>query len=120
MSEFVEAEQVYDILLKEKSEEDTKGPIYPQLGLMKQEQGEYAEAIAYYEKSIEIEEKQASRRDQNLAMAYNNTGSLHEKMRNYSNSKAHSCFDRAVEIAQHSLPANHLSLQTWRNNLTDV
>jgi hypothetical protein len=39
-------------------------------------------------------------------------------MRDYS--KAHSFYERAVKIAQQSLPSNHPNLQRWRNNLDKV
>ena len=51
------AQQVYEILLEQETEESRKAPIYHQLGMMKDEQGEYQEAIAFYEKCLEIKKK---------------------------------------------------------------
>jgi hypothetical protein len=45
-------------------------------------------------------------------------GEVYDKMSNYS--KAVSFFERAVDIGQHSLPANHSDLQIWKSNLESV
>ncbi len=49
-----------------------------------------------------------------LAAPYNNVGNMGDY------SKAHSLYERAVENGQHSLPANHLTLQQRKKNLEDV
>ncbi len=41
-----------------------------------------------------------------------------ENMNNYS--KACSFYERAVDIAQHSLPSDHPNLQKWREHLEKV
>jgi tetratricopeptide (TPR) repeat protein len=51
------AQRVYEILLEQATEESEKAPIYHQLGVIKYNQGEYQEAITFYEKSSEIEKK---------------------------------------------------------------
>ena len=62
VGEFAKAQQVYEVLLGQETRESARGAIYDHLGLMKQEQGEYAEAIAYHAKSIEIGKKTDSSR----------------------------------------------------------
>ena len=96
MGEPAKAQQVYEILLGQETKESDKASIYHQVGLIKDEQGEYAKGIAYYEKALEIEERQIPHRDQSLTTSYDKIGLLHEKIGNYS--KAHACFERAVGI----------------------
>ena len=54
MGQFQKSQQVYEVLLEQATNESDKAPIYNQLGLMKDNQGEYKEAITFYEKSLEI------------------------------------------------------------------
>ena len=58
MGELSKAQQVYEILFGQATEKTLKTAIYHQLAMMKGEQGEYIEAIAYCEKSMEIEKNQ--------------------------------------------------------------
>jgi tetratricopeptide (TPR) repeat protein len=53
-----------------------------------------------------------------LGGSYNNIGVTYENIGNYS--KAHSFYERAVDIAQQSLPANHPNLQMYRRNIDIV
>ena len=71
------AQQVYEMLLEQETEERRKAPIYHQLGWMKDEQGEYQEAIAFYEKSLEIKKKTLAPNDPELAKSYNNIGMVY-------------------------------------------
>ena len=118
MSESAKAQQVYEILLGQKKTGNGKAPIYHALGTMKSEQGEYAEAIAYYEKSIEIQEKQIPRPDPSLAVSYNNIGSVYFNMGDYP--KALSSHEKALAIHQQSLPSTHPHLAMSYNNISNV
>ena len=118
MGEHAKAQEVYEILLQEATDEITKGPIYHQLGVMKDEQGEYAEAIAYYEKSIEIEEKQIPHNDLGLARSYNNIGNVYFNMGDYL--KALMSHEKALAIQQQSLSPTHPDLASSYNNIGGV
>ena len=118
MREFIKAQQVYEKLLRKETKETDKAPIYHQLGVMKQEQAKYAEAIAYYEQSIQIEENQIPRRDQNLAMSYNNLGSVYYQCKDYI--KALLSHEKALVIRQQSLPPAHPLLASSYNNIGTV
>ena len=115
MGEFVNAERVYEILLRQETNVSAKEPIYHQLGLMKKEQEQYLEAIAYYKKSIEIEEKQIPRDDLSLAMSYNYICIVYDSMGDYL--KALSFHEKALAIRQQSLPPTHPDLATSYNNI---
>ncbi len=51
MGQSEKAQQVYEILLEQATEESGRAPIYHYLGIIKYNQGEYQEAITFYEKS---------------------------------------------------------------------
>jgi tetratricopeptide (TPR) repeat protein len=51
-------------------------------------------------------------------MSYNNIGNVYFMMNDYS--KARPFYERAVDIAQQSLPSNHPHLQYWKENLDRV
>ena len=51
-----------------------KAPIYGQIGLAKYNQGEYKEAITFYEKAVEIYKKDLPSNNISLATVYNNIG----------------------------------------------
>ena len=108
MGELAEAQHIYEVLLKQESEDGAKASIYHQLGLMKDERGASAEAIEYYEKSIEIEEKQIPRHELSLAMTYNNLGSAYYSVGDYAN--ARSSYEKALTIRQQLLSPHHPDL----------
>ena len=118
MSQFQKAQEVYEMLLEQATEEGGKSPIYHQLGLMKYEQGEYQEAIEFYEKSFAIEEKITPLRHTNLAMSYNNISSVYSSMGEYP--KALSSLEKALAIQEQSLPSNHRDLANSYNNVGAV
>ena len=60
MGQFDKSEEVYQILLEQTTNESEKAPIYHQLGSAKYSQGEYKEAITFYEKAVEIYQKRSS------------------------------------------------------------
>jgi tetratricopeptide (TPR) repeat protein len=115
MGQSEKAQQVYEILLEQATEEREKAPIYGNIGVIKNRQGEYQEAIVFYEKSIEIEEKIIPLRHQNLANCYNNIGVVYQNMGDYS--KALSSHEKALAIQQQSLPPNNPDLGGSYDNI---
>ncbi len=109
------AEQVYQILLEQATDEIKKGNIYCLLGWTKWIGGEYEEAITFYEKSLEIYRKNLPPNHRTFAITYNNIGAVYYSMGEYS--KALSSHEKALEIDQKSLPPNHPDLKKWRNSL---
>jgi tetratricopeptide (TPR) repeat protein len=51
------AQWVYEILLRQETEESAKAPIYGQLELVKDQQGEYQEAVRFYGKALAIRQQ---------------------------------------------------------------
>ena len=72
LGEFNQAKELYNILLEQTSDEREQGFLFYQLGWLKDNQGNYAEAIELYEKSIEINKETLSENHPDLAASYNN------------------------------------------------
>ena len=115
MGESAKAQQVYEVLLQQTTEESDRGVIYGRLGVMACELGQYEEAIGYYEKTIGIEETQKPCNHQNLANSYNNMGLVYKSMGDYP--RALSSHEKALAIQQQSLPPTHPDLASSYNNI---
>jgi tetratricopeptide (TPR) repeat protein len=115
LGHFNKAEELYDILLKQTTDEDEKAHLYNMFGYIKDDQGEYEEAIAFYGKDLAIRQKTLPPNHPDLAPSYNNIASVYDNMGQYS--KARSFYQRAIDIGQHSLPINHPDLQRYKDNL---
>ena len=118
VGDFNGAEQLYIELLKNTDNERTKAVYYNQLGWAKKDQGEYKEAVKYYEKSIEIKERTLSKNHPDLATYYNNIALVYNNMGEYS--KALEYYEKDIEITKIALPKNHPDLATSYNNIALV
>jgi Tfp pilus assembly protein PilF len=118
LGHFNEAEELYEILLQLTTDEHEKSHLYHMLGWIKDDQGEYAEAIEFYEKSIKIKAKILSSTDPNLTASYNNIGLVYNKIGEYW--KALSYYEKSLEIERKTLPPNHPALATSYNNIGSV
>ncbi|CAF1429628.1 unnamed protein product [Adineta steineri] len=108
MGQFNKAQEVYEISLHRTTDESDKAYIYHLLGMIKNDQGEYQEALTYYEKSRDIYEETLPSNDINLGNIYNDIGVVYEDMGDYP--KALSYYEKALSIQQQSLPSNHSDL----------
>ena len=115
LGEFDKAQQVFDSLLDQTSNEKEKGSIYHMLGITKDRQGKYEDAVQYYETALEIFQKTLSGNHPDFARSYNNIGLVYNNMGEYS--KALSYYEKALEIYQKTLPENHLDLAISYNNI---
>jgi tetratricopeptide (TPR) repeat protein len=109
------AQEVYEVLLDQATNESEKAPIYGQLGFVKDDQGEYQEAIIFYEKSLAINQQSLPPNHPDLASSYNNIGTVYAKMSDCP--KALSYYEKALAIKQQSLPPNHPDLASSYNNI---
>ncbi|CAF0843495.1 unnamed protein product [Adineta steineri] len=115
MGQFNKAQKVYEILLHQTTDESDKSPIYHQLGSIKRNQGEYQEALTYYEKSLAIDKKTLPSNHLNLGASYVNIGNVYYNMGDYP--KALSYYEKDLAIKQQSLPSNHPDLGASYNNI---
>jgi Flp pilus assembly protein TadD len=118
LGQFNKAEELYDILLKQATDEGEKAHLFHQLGGIKDNQGKYAKAAEFYEKAIKINQKIRPPTHVDLTANYNNIGAVYDNMGEYS--KALSYYEKALAICQKTLPANHPSLATSYNNIGAV
>ena len=118
LGHFDKAEDLYELLLKQTTDEGKKAYIYYQLGWAKDEQGKYLDAIACYQKSIEIENLLLPPNHIDFATPYNNMGNTYKSMGEYS--KALSALEKALEIKQKNLPSNDPELALSYNNIGSV
>ncbi|CAF1428833.1 unnamed protein product [Adineta ricciae] len=109
------AAEIYEMLLDQTTKESEKAPVYHQLGLIKDNQGEYEEAIRWYEQSLTIYEKTLSPQDPVLVASYNNIGNVYKNVGDYP--KAFSYYEKALAISQQSLSPNHSHLASTYNNI---
>ncbi len=66
------------------------------LGALCAEQGRYAEALAYYEKALDVRQKIPSTPLARIGSLLNNIANCHRRMGNYA--KAHELLDRAIQM----------------------
>ncbi|CAF1023222.1 unnamed protein product [Adineta steineri] len=115
MGQFKKAQEVYEVLLHQTTNENDKAPIYGQLGWIKYNQGEYPEALTYYEKSLASYQETLPSNHLKLSVSYGNIGNVYSKMGDYP--KALSYFEKALAMKQQSLPSNHPSMGDSYNNI---
>jgi tetratricopeptide (TPR) repeat protein len=118
MKQSEKAEQVYKILLQQTTDKIERATYYHRLGWAKDNQGEYKEALALYEKSLAIRQQSLPPNHPDLAKSYNNIGLVYFNMGDYS--KALSYYEKALAIDQQSLPPNHPDLATSYMNIGNV
>ncbi|CAF1196805.1 unnamed protein product [Adineta steineri] len=112
------AQEVYEDLLYQTTNKSDKAPIYHQLGRIKRNQGEYQEALFYYEKGLTIRQQLVPSNDRSFGTFYNNIGNVHYCRGDYP--KALSYYKKGLEIKQQSLPSNHPDLANSYNNIGNV
>ncbi|CAF1062420.1 unnamed protein product [Adineta steineri] len=118
IGQFNKAEELYDVLLEQTSDEDEKPIYYHQLGCIKDDQGEYEKAIWYYEQALEFNQKILPSNHPSLATSYSNIGSVYNNMGEHS--KALSFYEKSLEIFQKTLPSNHPDMASLYNNIGGV
>ncbi|CAF1488336.1 unnamed protein product [Adineta steineri] len=118
IGQFNKAQEVYEILLHQKTDESDKAHIYNQLGQIKYKQGEYQEALTYHEKSLIIDQKTLPSYHLDFANTHTNIGNVYHNMSDYP--KALSSHEKALTIRQESLPSNHTDLGASYNNIGNV
>ncbi|CAF4880143.1 unnamed protein product, partial [Rotaria magnacalcarata] len=115
---FDQAEELYNEILKGACDDNERAKVYNMLGSFKDEQGEYKDAVEFYERSLEIKRKTLPEDDASLAPTYNNIGLAYNNMGEYS--KALEFYERAKQILEISLPPTHPDLATSYNNFGRV
>lgn len=118
LSQFDTAEEIFNILVEQTSDEDEKAIFYNNIGDIKNSQGSYEKAMAYYKKVLEIQQKTLPSNYPLFATTYNNIGVVYRNMGEYS--KALSCYEKSVELLEAILPKTNPILATFYNNIAAV
>ncbi|CAF1133864.1 unnamed protein product [Adineta steineri] len=118
MGQFDKAEDIYQVLLDQTDNDEDKASLYCQLGLIKNAEGKYREALSFHEKALEIRQQSLSPNHPDLGESFNNIGEVYDNMDNYP--KALSFYEKALEIRQQSLPFNHPDLGESFSNIGEV
>ncbi|CAF4249134.1 unnamed protein product, partial [Rotaria sordida] len=108
-----QAEELYNELLKTASSDSDTQHIYHMLGLLKNNKGQYQEAVAFYEKSLKIKRKTLPEDHSSLAPNYTNIGLAYNNMGDYS--KALEFYEKSLKIKEKALPPNHPDLAASYN-----
>ncbi|CAF2848830.1 unnamed protein product [Rotaria sp. Silwood2] len=93
------------------SSESDKAHIYDQLGWLKDDQGQYKEAVSFYEQSLEIKQKTLLEDHSDLAASYNNMGDY---------SKALPFLEKTLTIQQKALSPSHPAVKPTMDNIDYV
>jgi tetratricopeptide (TPR) repeat protein len=109
------AQQIYEVLLEQATNESEKAPIYGQIGATMKDQGKYEDSITFSERALEIFKKTLPPNHPNLVPAYNNIGLVYSNMGEYSKALSH--YEKALEIRQQLLSPNHPDLAEFYNNI---
>ncbi|CAF0861598.1 unnamed protein product [Adineta steineri] len=116
--QYNKAEELYNVLLEQTSDQGEKAYYYVCLGYVKDHQGDYEKAIWYYEQGLEIQQKTLPSNHPHLAASYNNIGVLYYSMKDYS--KALSYYERALDIMQRALPPTHPHIKIVKESIEIV
>ncbi|CAF0813456.1 unnamed protein product [Adineta steineri] len=115
MGQSTKAHEIYKVLLNQTTNESDKANIYHQLGQIKYNEGEYQEALSYYEKALAIRQQSLPSNHSDLGTSYSRMGTVYASMGDYP--KALSYYEKALTIRQQSLPSNHPDLAGSYNNI---
>ncbi|CAF0716671.1 unnamed protein product [Adineta steineri] len=115
IGQFKKAEEFYNVLLEQTSDESEKALYYNQLGHIYDNQSDYQKAIWHYDKALEIYQKTLPSKHPSFAVLHNNIGLVYNKLGEYS--KALSLYKKALEIQQKTLPPNNPHLVASYNNI---
>ncbi|CAF1322380.1 unnamed protein product [Adineta steineri] len=118
IAQFDKAEELYNVLLEQTSDEGEKAHYYFKLGTVHFNQGDNKKAISYHEKALEIQRRTLPSNHYDLAESLNDISLVYLTMGEYS--KALSFQEKAVEIYEKTLPSIHPDLGTSYHNIGAV
>ena len=113
-----EAEELYFILLEQTSDDGERALYYNQIGYIKDDQHDNEKALFYYEKALDICQRNLRSNHPLLATSYNNIGSIYNKAEDYQ--KALLFYQKSLAIRKEILPANPASLALSYTNIGAV
>jgi tetratricopeptide (TPR) repeat protein len=118
LDQFDKAEELYNVLLEQTSDESEKGLYYNQLGYIKDGQGDYEKAIEYYENALQMWANTLPSNHPYFATCFNNMGLVYKNMEQYS--EALQFLEGSLKMSQKVLPPNDPDLAISHNNIGEV
>ncbi|CAF1287117.1 unnamed protein product [Adineta steineri] len=118
MGQSNKAQEIYEGLLHQTTNESDKAPIYYQLGWIKHNQGEYQVALSSHEKALTIRQQLLPSNHPDIGDSYNRIGAVYDSMGDYPQSLSY--YEKGLTIRQQSLPSNHPDLASSYNNTGNV
>lgn len=118
MGEYEKAGEIYSELLKTTTNKRQRGIWNHQLGIIKDRQGKYEEAIEYYRNTLNIYETELAENDPKIPAIYSQIGLSYKSMKNFSEARTY-C-ERSLEIYKKIRPDDHTDLATSYNNVASV
>jgi tetratricopeptide (TPR) repeat protein len=115
IGQFDKAEELYNALLEQTSDENEKVFYYDRLGHVKDNQGDYETAVSFYEKALEISQKTCPSNYFLLATINKNIGWMYTKMGEHS--KAFSFHVEALDIFQNTVSPDHSNIIIFYDNI---
>lgn len=109
------AENLYNELLKDTTNDKDRISIYHQLGRVKSGEGQYKEAASFFEMSLKISLETVPEDDDSLAVTYNSIALAYNNMGNHLTALAF--YEKSLKIYENTLDSNHSSLATSYNNI---
>jgi tetratricopeptide (TPR) repeat protein len=94
------------------------GYVYNSMGETYQKKGDVKQALAAYEKALNIFKQRFDENDENIAWSYNNLGIIYQDANDYV--KAFDYLNKALNIKKKLLPAQHPCLSNTYNNIGNV
>jgi tetratricopeptide (TPR) repeat protein len=115
LHQYSKAKELYETVLQQTTDEQQKGHLYHMLGVINNGQGNYTEAIEFFENSIKTNQTTHPLSLSDLAASYNNIGLVYDNMEDYS--KALAFYEKALEIGQKTLRSDHPHLANSYDNV---
>ena len=108
----------HELNLKYRPESGETATSYNNIGLVYDNQGNYAKALEYYEKSLAIDLKVFGENHAATAMSYNNIGAVYAQQGNYA--KALEYYEKSLAIDLKVFGENHPDTAMSYNNIGGV
>ncbi|CAF1541544.1 unnamed protein product, partial [Didymodactylos carnosus] len=119
MGEYAKAERYFTRLINDTLPNDpVMSTFYNNIGLVYNDQGQYSQALKYYEQSLEIRLKTLGPNHSIVAITYNNIGGVYNDQGEYS--QALKYYEQSLEIRLKILGPNHPSVAKTYNNIGTV
>ncbi|CAF1171859.1 unnamed protein product [Adineta ricciae] len=118
LGEFDKAEQLYLLLLGQTANDLENIHTYCELGVIKNAQGDYSQAICFYKKALEMTERTLPVTDPWFTNLYSNIAQVYQKMGQYSN--ALDFYQKILLIHQRLLLSNDPALAKSHNNIGEL